>query len=279
VAPEFNQTRAELDAAIAAMADGYTPADKATGRLDAFAPAEFVVARGTCYVGAIILEQGAAFGEHARHGVSAETTLPGEGSTSHAGVVHGPGVVFSVGCPAEAGTASADLIADWGSAMDQRGIHELGTGGYTWQLYVKPISEEQLATMKAEQRAAEQQASEQRAFAEERRERDRRERETAKPRDATRDRNRARSAEPAVVSVTLRNSCRQTVKVFYGAKPKYGSGTESTLGGNSVQNHSVRPGDMLWLLDASGNGIASATAAPGMREIEVTTSCTGLSAR
>jgi hypothetical protein len=83
---------------------------------------------------------------------------------------------------------------------------------------------------------------------------------------------------PDVVFVTLRNSCSNTVKVFYGADPKSSSGTESSLSGNSIENHSFRPGDMMWLLDESGNGIASTSAGPGMREIEVTASCTGLSA-
>lgn len=86
-------------------------------------------------------------------------------------------------------------------------------------------------------------------------------------------------AAPSVVSVTLRNSCSSTVKVFYGDKPKFGSGTQSSLSGNSRTSKQMRPGDMVWLTDDSGNGIASATVSAGTREIEVSSSCSGISAR
>jgi hypothetical protein len=82
-----------------------------------------------------------------------------------------------------------------------------------------------------------------------------------------------------VVSVSLRSRCGKTVKVFFGKEPKFGSGTTSSISGNSVQNHSFKPGDMVWLVDDSGNGVASATASPGMREIEIASSCTGLTSR
>jgi len=78
-----------------------------------------------------------------------------------------------------------------------------------------------------------------------------------------------------VVSVTLRNSCRDTVKVFYGNKPKFGSGTYSTLSSNSVSSKQFRPGDMVWIVDDSENGIASATVDDRTRSIEVDSSCTG----
>ena len=85
--------------------------------------------------------------------------------------------------------------------------------------------------------------------------------------------------EPATQSVSVRvhSECSKTAKVFYGNKPKYGSGTESTVGGNSTQNHSFKPGDMLWLLDASGNGTSSATVSTSTREIAIGKDCTSLS--
>jgi hypothetical protein len=87
------------------------------------------------------------------------------------------------------------------------------------------------------------------------------------------------SAASGPVSVTIRSSCRETVKVFYGDKPKYGSGTQSSISGNSRQSHSFRPGDMFWIVDSSGNGMSSVTVNPGMREIEILSSCTGMSSR
>lgn len=78
------------------------------------------------------------------------------------------------------------------------------------------------------------------------------------------------------VSVTVRNTCPETVDVFYGEKPKFGSGKYSSLGPNSRENMSFRPGDMMWIVDESQNGIASATVSASTQTIEVTSSCTGL---
>lgn len=86
-------------------------------------------------------------------------------------------------------------------------------------------------------------------------------------------------AAPSVVSVTLRSSCSSTVRIFFGQKPKFGSGTYSTLSGNSRTNHQFRPGDMVWIVDQSDNGVASATVDDRTSEIEVTSSCTGFSVR
>jgi hypothetical protein len=90
------------------------------------------------------------------------------------------------------------------------------------------------------------------------------------------------SAAPAPqgpVSVTIRSACSKTVKVFYGDKPKFGSGTYSTIDSNSVQSHSFRAGEQLWVVDESENGLGSATIAQGTRELEVSSSCTAISAR
>lgn len=84
------------------------------------------------------------------------------------------------------------------------------------------------------------------------------------------------AAAPSSVSVTIRNSCGKTVKVFYGDKPKFGSGTYSTASSNSVQSHSFRPGDLFWIVDQSENGVASVEVKEGTREIEIRGGCTEL---
>lgn len=85
------------------------------------------------------------------------------------------------------------------------------------------------------------------------------------------------AAAPAgPVSVTLRSSCKNTVRVFYGQKPKFGSGTTSSLSGNSVQSKSMKPGEMVWLVDDKDNGLASATVSETTRTIEVNADCTSL---
>jgi len=81
------------------------------------------------------------------------------------------------------------------------------------------------------------------------------------------------------VSVTIRSACSRTVKVFYGDKPKFGSGTYSSIDSNSVQSHSFRPGEMLWIVDESQNGLGSTSVGSGTRELEIASSCTAISSR
>jgi uncharacterized membrane protein YgcG len=76
------------------------------------------------------------------------------------------------------------------------------------------------------------------------------------------------------VSLTLRNTCGSTVKLWYGDDPKFGGGRSDSLGGNSRTSSSQKVGDMIWLTDDSRNGIASVTVSGTMREIEIT--CDGI---
>ncbi|MGB1012701.1 MAG: hypothetical protein ACPG4T_01105, partial [Nannocystaceae bacterium] len=89
----------------------------------------------------------------------------------------------------------------------------------------------------------------------------------------------AAPAAPSVVSITLRNACPNTVKIFFGDKPKFGSGTYSSMSSNSSTSKSMRPGDMIWIVDDSQNGLSSATVSASTRKVEITSSCTGLTAR
>ncbi|HEX4452472.1 MAG TPA: hypothetical protein VH143_16460 [Kofleriaceae bacterium] len=86
----------------------------------------------------------------------------------------------------------------------------------------------------------------------------------------------APSAPAGPVSVDIRGSCSNTVKVFYGDKPGYGSGTLSSVESNSISSHSFRPGEMMWVVDEHENGVASVTVTPSTHEIEV--NCTAISA-
>lgn len=86
----------------------------------------------------------------------------------------------------------------------------------------------------------------------------------------------AAPAPPQIVSVTIRSACPRTVKVFYGDKPKFGSGTYSTISSNSVQSHTFRPGESIWIVDDSENGVAQYTAQPGASTIEIASSCTSI---
>ena len=70
---------------------------------------------------------------------------------------------------------------------------------------------------------------------------------------------RPRRRPPArrFVSVELHNDCPNTVKLFLGEKPKFGSGTNTSLGSNTTTSYQMKPGDMIWITDDSENGVSS----------------------
>ncbi len=84
---------------------------------------------------------------------------------------------------------------------------------------------------------------------------------------------------PQVVSVTIRSSCGATVRVFYGDKPPYSSGTSSRISSHSLESHQFRPGDMVWIIDDHDQPIASAGVGPNTRELEIPATCNSLIAR
>ncbi|MEM9459696.1 MAG: hypothetical protein AAGF11_36300 [Myxococcota bacterium] len=291
-APEFDQTREQLQAVIAEKTTGFEEVVSAQGVLEAYTPSVFPAKRGECHVVVIELLEGAAWSDHAMQMVSAEGKRPGEEYTiGHASIVHGPGVVVDNGCVQVDGQVSIDVIATFGSATDKSRIHELGTGPIRSSLYVKTVSEQEIAAMEAKRAAAWEQAeidAEQFRQEEEARRRqaeaDRQAREAERAAAQSSGSGRSSGAGgasggPSVVSVQLKNNCPSTVKLFFGTKPKFGSGRYSSLSSNTRRSESMKPGDMVWIVDDSQNGISSATVSASTREIEVTRSCTGLSAR
>jgi hypothetical protein len=86
----------------------------------------------------------------------------------------------------------------------------------------------------------------------------------------------AAPAAPQVVSVTLHNDCNHTVKLFLGDKPKFGSGTNTSLGSNTTTSYQMKPGDMIWITDDNENGLSSTSIGGGSSQrINITASCTG----
>jgi hypothetical protein len=83
-------------------------------------------------------------------------------------------------------------------------------------------------------------------------------------------------AAPAQVSVDLHNDCPNEVKLFLGEKPKWGSGTYTSLGSNTTTSYSMKPGDMIWIVDEGQNGISSMSAGTGtFQNMKITQSCSG----
>jgi hypothetical protein len=134
----------------------------------------------------------------------------------------------------------------------------------------------------------ERQASEQKASADNAAWREKQDRERAAmyasfegPKHDTSPSSPPKAASPSggSVSVKIRSRCSKTVRVFYGEKPKYGSGTNSSISSNSVQNHSFRTGDMMWIIDDHENGLSSTQVSANTREIEISSTCNGFTVR
>ncbi len=86
-------------------------------------------------------------------------------------------------------------------------------------------------------------------------------------------------AAPKRASFTLHNARPKTVKLFYGKTPKYGSGRTSSLSANTRQSETMNDGEMIWILDESGNGVSSFSASASVREVEITSNCVSFQAR
>lgn len=86
-------------------------------------------------------------------------------------------------------------------------------------------------------------------------------------------------AAPSVVHLSMKNTCSQTVNLFFGDKPKFGSGTYTTLGSNTITSKSMQPGDMIWIVDGSQNGISSVTVDGGTKNVEINGDCSSFSVR
>ncbi|HSQ65849.1 MAG TPA: hypothetical protein VLM85_21655 [Polyangiaceae bacterium] len=152
--PSFDHSPGELDGFIVENTRGFTKeGPAASGRLEAFEPLPVTLRRGRCYRMVLRLDEGAAFSELARRGVAFIYRNGDRGMEVNGGPgLHGPtGGVASGGCPQQTAHATFDMIANWGSAVDKSHIHELGTGGFTLQLYSKAVSDKELAARKADE--------------------------------------------------------------------------------------------------------------------------------
>jgi hypothetical protein len=280
--PRFLHSAEELEAFVAEHTEGYeAEGDPTTGTLHDFEPIPLEMKRGKCYRIVIRLDEGAKFGEHARRGVAFKYVSSGYPTVNGGPGVHGPGAVASGGCPQTDRAANFDMIANWGSALSKERIHELGTGGFTAQIYTKSISEADL-NKRAEE--TKRQLEESRRFNEEYRAKEearRKEREARwnnRRRSSSKPRRSAPSG-PAIVSVSIKNECRRTVRLFFGDKPKFGSGTYSSLGSNTLTSKQMKAGDMIWLVDDEQNEIGAVTVSSGTRKVEILRSCSGIVSR
>lgn len=89
------------------------------------------------------------------------------------------------------------------------------------------------------------------------------------------------AAAPVPTSVELHSDCSKTVSVFYGDKPKFGSGTKSSVSSNSTSS-ATRKADgtlTIWIIDEKENGLASVHVEPSTKRVEIDKSCKQITAR
>jgi hypothetical protein len=87
-------------------------------------------------------------------------------------------------------------------------------------------------------------------------------------------------SRPIPTTVEVRSECSKTVPVFYGEKPKFGSGTRSSVSSNSISSQGRKADGTLtvWIIDGSENGIASAHVTPETKRVVIDRSCTSIRA-
>ena len=270
------KTPDELDQAVAVQTDKFKRAGR-TGVMQLHAPEPFAFdgKEGTCYTVVMRLGAGAAWGPAGDY-MKFDFQRPEIAGTGGPGVV-GPGAVASVGCAKSSGPITLNL-----ASMIEG--DQLGTGPLEMELYSRVLTRAEKQQLEEDER---RQIAEQREFArqseidaerrradDERRRADDQQRRDSRSSSSSSGSSGGGSSGP--VSVTIRSSCSQTVPVFYGSNPKFGSGTKSSISSNSVQSHSFRVGDMFWVIDQSSNGLDSVTVSERTKTIEVTSSCSRL---
>jgi hypothetical protein len=92
--------------------------------------------------------------------------------------------------------------------------------------------------------------------------------------------NKPADKPPTPTTVEVRSECSKTVPVFYGEKPKFGSGKKSSVSGNSTSSEGRKADGTLtvWIIDDSENGIASAKVTPETKRVVIDRSCTSIRA-
>ncbi len=164
----------------------------------------------------------------------------------------------------------------------------IGQGVLFTQILVRRISREELRTRKAE---SDRRALLARLNAERyRRKQLRRDRERRARREEDRRRRYERSRRNRYgstarrsgssggrgrYSLRLKNRCRRTVRLFIGRKPRFSSGRNTRIGGNTISSYSGSAPQTIWIIGSSGRGVSSYALGPGSHQLVITRSCMG----
>ena len=296
------------DALIAARKDdvkGYKPMGSPASVSLADAQWDLPTKEARCYAAIIAFEPGATLGDDAQQALYLELES-GDGllgNRSYGGPKeaianpdrlpieapqHGKFVAMrshaaELGCAKGATTARLRL---WTKGK----VTRIGSGALRVAMFERTISKKELAAKVKESDAAWEQA---RIEAERQRQADaaraaerERERERDRAAQAERDAMAARGGGgggggggSSYFSMSLKNECPRTVKLFIGDKPKYGSGTNTSIGANTISSYSGTAPQMYWIIDDSENGLSAYTARPGSQSVRILPSCTGFAPR
>lgn len=137
----------ELEAFLAKHLEGYKPEGKPMDEtLDDGVRVPVELKRGKCYYMVLKLGEGATYSDKARAGYRFDYDPKGAGTNISGGPgIHGPGGAGSAGCP-QANGAYEFVLRNIVGATESG----LGSGPITLQLYSKPVSEKELAALKAD---------------------------------------------------------------------------------------------------------------------------------
>ena len=82
------------------------------------------------------------------------------------------------------------------------------------------------------------------------------------------------------ITIDVHNDCTDSVPLFLGDKPKFGSGTKTSVSSNSTTTFPRNSDGTLtvWIIDEQENGLASVHVTKRMKKIEIGRSCRTLDA-
>lgn len=85
---------------------------------------------------------------------------------------------------------------------------------------------------------------------------------------------------PVPTTVEVHSDCSKTTRLFIGQKPKFGSGKTTTIGSNTTmsEGRNADGTQMIWIVDDSDNGLASAVVTVATKKVVVDSSCTAIHA-
>ena len=83
------------------------------------------------------------------------------------------------------------------------------------------------------------------------------------------------SKPPVPSSIQVSNRCPKTVLLFIGDRPKFGSGTKTSIGSNTTTSFPRKPDGTasIWIIDEQENGVTNASVGVDSKLVEIQGNC------